>query len=167
MSELTLLVLRQSRWKAAGSLALTCILAVVGVAMISGVMPESSRYSPEFIRLVGLATILLCVWLGFLGLYGLIKPGRLILTLEGFRVTGLRARGLVPWASVDRFFITEIRNASLVSYDLKFEAKTPLQRAAGHARAFGGGDGYIPNYFIASAGEVLHLLTDWRARYVG
>ncbi len=64
---------------------------------------------------------------------------------------------------MDRFFIVRVYSTKIVSYELKPETKTALQRLGDSKKAWG--DGSIPVQLQKSPATMLAMLEDWRQRH--
>ncbi len=131
--------------------------------MVLGGIDDSSRHSPASNHFWGWASILFFGLAALKGILGLARPTHVVLTPVGFQVKDPASRPLVPWKHVDRFFVTQIRSTKIISYDLKPETKTALERAWGEGT--GWGDGHIPTLLEKGTEEMLSLLEEWRHRH--
>lgn len=109
-----------------------------------------------------------------LALYQLWRPVRVILTPDGFAVTGLVRTGVVPWREGEAFLVYEepmtedggvpphaawrLRDRSAAAEGLA----TRLNRAGGLPI-----DGSLPRNLGLSPEALVALLESWRARYGG
>ena len=159
------LILRQARskmiWVIGGSLAFVAL----GLWMIA--YPEGFRRSPEFVRLIGFASVAFFGWTGLGGVRSMFKPTELVLAPEGFQVRGRRPKSVVRWAAVERFYIVTIHRSKLVSYVLKPEERAALRGLASinASLSMTGADGQVPAYLDRTPEDVCELLEAWRLRY--
>ncbi|MBU3974227.1 MAG: hypothetical protein KKE42_10575 [Alphaproteobacteria bacterium] len=157
------LILRQdaskTKWVLPGSVAFVAF----GIWMV--INPESSRYSPEFVRFAGLASIAFFGWVGINSFRSRSRPVELILTPEGFEVGGPRPKPIVPWKNIERFFIVTVRGIELVSYDMKPGVGVVRRGLATLNTSLTGADGQVPAYLDRAPEEVCELLEGWRRRH--
>lgn len=157
------LILRQdaskTKWVLPGSVAFVAI----GAWLV--INPESSRYSPEFVRFAGLAAIAFFGWVGINSFRSRSRPVELILKPEGFEVGGPRSKPVVPWKDIERFFVVTVKGIDLVSYDMKPGASGVRRGMAALNTSLTGADGQVPAYLDRAPEEVCELLEAWRRRH--
>ena len=158
------LVLRRSRSKTVLSVLGSIAFVTIGLFMVSGPMSESSRYSPEFVNLMGWLCIVFFGGTGLLSVRNLFRPTEVVISAEGFQVKGVRRTPLVPWRDVRRFFIAQVQMSKFVCYELDQEP-TALQLATGRGGAGAWGNGQIPAHLEQHPDKVLELLEEWRRRH--
>ncbi len=158
------LVLRRSRSKTVLSMLGSIAFVTIGLFMVSGPIADSSRHSPEFVKLMGWACIAFFGGTGLLSIRNLIRPTELVLSAEGFQVKGVRRTPLVPWRDVRGFFIAQVQLSKFVCYELDQEP-TALQLATGRGSAGTWGNGQIPAHLELHPDKVLELLEEWHRRY--
>ena len=107
-----------------------------------------------------------------LALVQLRRPTQLVLTPDGFSMTGLVGTGPVPWHDVDAFFIYEepMTEDGGVPAHVAWRLKSGAAAADGLAARLNrsGGlpiDGSMPRNLGLSPQALLALLEDWRGRY--
>jgi hypothetical protein len=132
--------------------------------------------------LIGLLSILIIrggpalAWLGWLWLailtWGIVllliravSPDRLVLSIEGFRVSGHRPRPLVRWDEVDRFWTLRTPLHAYVLYALSSQ---PRREQFG-LWVFRGlpseADGYLPPQLKLPPDVVVQTMTEWKAHH--
>ncbi len=115
------------------------------------------------------------LWLGlaFFGLCSmimlvlLIRPPRLVLDAEGFRLEGgLRAGNKVAWRHVESFYRWKLpRGGTMVGYRYH-DAARPKSLVGGFNRGFGA-DGALPRTLTLGADALIDELEAWRQRGAG
>ena len=157
------LILRQdaskTKWLMLGSVGFVAI----GVWMV--INPESSRSSPEFVRIAGLVCVFFFGWTGFNRFRSRSNPVELILRPEGFEVRGPQPKPIVAWKNIERFFVVTVRGIELVSYDMKPGAGVVRRGMAALNTSLTGADGQVPAYLDRAPNEVCDLLEAWRRRH--
>lgn len=157
-------MLRKARWKSALSVLGSIAFVAAGVFMAFGPIRETTRYSPEIIRLVGWVCVLFFGAAGLMACLNLVRPTEVVLSPEGFQVVGVRRKPVVPWRDVRRFFIAKVQGNKFVCYELD-RTPTNLQRAMGADQPGVWGDGQIPAHLQRGVDQVLTVLEEWRGRY--
>ena len=131
------------------------MFVVIGIWMILD-PNESSRRSVESQVFWGWASVLFFGLCGLTGVYTLVKPAEVQLTVDGFQMRGRKTGRLVRWDEVEAFFVTKVRGAKFVSYK-KSGGAPSLLRAMG--------DGALPSQLEQSPEAVRDLMEEWRTRY--
>jgi hypothetical protein len=94
-----------------------------------------------------------------------VSPARLILSSEGFRITGLRRRPLVRWDRVDRFWTLRTPLHAYVLYALSNQPRREqfglwvLRGLPSEA------DGHLPGQLKLSPDVVVQTMNEWKARH--
>lgn len=141
----------------------SAVLVTIGLWMVAS--PESIDRPAWFTLFWGWFSVIFFGATGLAGLCSLLRPTQLILTHAGFQVHRLRLKPLVPWNTVERFFISKVKSTKFVSYTLKTSVNSPVQRAAALVTSSDRTDGRIPPYLERGAEEVGALLEEWRLQY--
>ena len=118
--------IEQSRLRPLIGLPVCILFGVVGVMMVQD--PDgTSRYSPVFVTVMGFGAIGMAGWMAFRLIKLLLKPMRLVLNREGFRVENGDGRGLIGWSDVTPFKLVRLRGVRLVGYQIVADGPvTPL-----------------------------------------
>lgn len=135
--------------------------------MILGPTSGSSRYSPEYVALVGWLSVLFFGGAGLLWTAKLLKPRQLVLTTEGFQILAFNRGAIRPWHEIERFFIVEVRRTKIVSYVVKPDAKSAAENIAALRMSGEKADGSLPRLLTLGPEEVYELVEDWRHRHSG
>jgi hypothetical protein len=94
-----------------------------------------------------------------------LNPARLILSPDGFEITGVHARPLVSWADVDGFRAIHRMSGAYVY----FARKGPRSRTTSSLRTAvilpSTADGWLPTNLRLPAEELAALMEEWKARY--
>lgn len=155
------LILKRARWKSLLALAGSLAFVAGGFWMLAH-PGGSSRYSPEYVTLVGWACALFFSLSGLSAAHSLFQPVELVLSPQGFEVRGLWGRPLVKWRAVEGFFVTSVRSTKFVSYTLKPDAEG---RGAGGALGQITRKKTLPAYLEERPDAVRDVMETWRLRY--
>jgi hypothetical protein len=140
-------IIEQSRIKPIFALPIASVFAALGVWMIRD--PDgSSRYSPAFITIMGVATVAMSAWLVFRGLSILLKPMRLVLRREGFQVENGDGRGLIGWHEITPFELVRVRGVRLVRYQILSERSLIAELS----------DRFLPGNLAISAADLFEIM---------
>lgn len=109
------------------------------------------------------------------GVWQTARPSQLIVSPEGFQVTGLFGNGLIPWRDVDAFFVHaeavsdkghgEVAPHAAWRLGQTAKARNSLLSRISRAGLEGEVDGAVPRHFGSSPEEMADLLESWRVRY--
>ena len=161
------LVLTASRQAVIWAIAICVALIALGLWII-GQGDESGMLGESVMGVIVLAALAL------FGVGRLIKPQRLILTKDGFTLTGIGG-AVVPWRDVEGFFVHVVpadddgagSPLPLAAWRLREGAAQGSGLAASLHRAVGGLDGSLPTTLGREPEALVALMEDWRQRYAG
>jgi hypothetical protein len=161
------LVLTASRRAVIWAIA-TCVALIALGAWIMSQGDESGMFGESVLGVIVLAGLAL------FGVNRLVDPQRLILTKEGFTLTGVGG-AVVPWRDVEAFFVHVVPGDDegtssplpLAAWRLREGAAAGSSIAASLHRATGGLDGSLPTTLGREPEALVALMEDWRQRNAG
>lgn len=103
-------------------------------------------------------------WLAVHNLWQAVRPPRLVLTLEGFQVLGVRKPELVLWTDVESFDVAQTSNASFAAFRLHPHAAKVRDHRITRLMT-PGFDGLIAVFPSFGPEKLAEILSDWLLRY--
>jgi len=111
------------------------------------------------------------IWGALVGLFaiqilmGALFPRNLVLSAEGFQVSGLRRRPLVRWSGVERFWVLRTPLFSYVLYALTGQPRRDNFGPWVFRGLPSEADGRLLPVYELKADALLEVLHDWKTRY--
>ena len=94
-----------------------------------------------------------------------LNPARLVLSPDGFEITGIHARPLVRWGEVVRFQAVYRMSGAYVYFTRKGPRSSTRSSLRTLAILPSTADGWLPANMRLQAEDLAALMEDWKARY--
>jgi hypothetical protein len=130
------------------------------VLIVAGLLPQSHRYTIDFIPAVLVLQAVGFLSLG-LGLLLLVRPCRLVLAQSGIEFTHMFATSRIPWDAIQNISILSLSRRSLLSQE-----QTRLTKRMGvNLKLRSGKTLYLSNSWPCTNQELAELIAQCRGRW--
>ena len=154
----------RSRWSSAISFLGGAAFVAVGLFLMFGEHSPAARTPREVAVMARLACVFFFGWSSFVGLLGLLRRRQLILSSQGYKLSGVVDGPVMPWSEVSFFETSRIFGTTVVKAHVNASSERGIQ--SGHKKWLStllDGDPLAGSSLKPK--DLVETLERWRARY--